>query len=369
MKGFGKKKHIETYRLPRMMNHSNEQCDSDDDKALITIIEKLARSKSELNSFIDSKKDEMQKMSEPDEIIQFHKKTREVLNRGVFFEECEKLDGFVCDLIRNDVQLTFEQQMMIEFNALFTGENDGIIAAVSEWTIFSNKKPTHPDFKGYLDNSLSKAFFSGRRVEAKEYLYLFPKNITSFGKENIKLIFTAFEVVLSKWEAENGTSLIKYFGNKYTNMRSQYIDSIDGKSINGYYFSRMKKLGQVISQLTRDAENLIREERGLPKVGEGWISETRLFYQIKEAFPNHDVIHHARPRFLGNQHLDIFIPKLKVAVEYQGLQHDQPVDYFGGREAFEQQKRRDERKKRLCEQNNVELIYVKEGYDIKFVID
>ena len=70
------------------------------------------------------------------------------------------------------------------------------------------------------------------------------------------------------------------------------------------------------------------------------------------------------PRFLGRQHLDIFIPKLKIAIEYQGLQHDQPVEYFGGKSAFELQKKSDEKKKMLCTEHSVIIIYAKEGYDI-----
>jgi len=39
------------------------------------------------------------------------------------------------------------------------------------------------------------------------------------------------------------------------------------------------------------------------------------------------------------------------------------VDYFGGEEAFERQKRRDLAKKAKCTKNGVKLIYVFEGYD------
>lgn len=333
-------------------------------KEINEIVDKLEKSPKEVKEFIKRKKNEIGEMSNPDEIIKFHKKTREILSRGVFFEECEELDAFVVRSIKNDVKLTFEQQMALDFNNRFVDENDGITAAISEWTILSNKKPIHPYFKGYLDNSLSRAFFSRRKVEAKEYLYLFPKNITGYGKENIELVFKAFEVVLKDWEYEKGTSLIEHFGNLYTNPKSQYVYSADRKKIDGYYFSRMIKLGQTINQLTRKAENLVREEKGLPRVGEGWISETKLYYHIKKAFPNDSVVHHARPRFLGEQHLDIFIPKLKIAIEYQGLQHDQPVEYFGGKSAFELQKKRDEKKKRLCAEHRVIIFYAKEGYDI-----
>ena len=62
---------------------------------------------------------------------------------------------------------------------------------------------------------------------------------------------------------------------------------------------------------------------------------------------------HARPKFLFQQHLDIFIPKLMVALEYQGTQHDRPVEFCGGAEAFQRTQERDSRKRRLCAANGV----------------
>jgi uncharacterized Rmd1/YagE family protein len=106
-----------------------------------------------------------------------------------------------------------------------------------------------------------------------------------------------------------------------------------------------------------EVANIVRVEKGLPKVNEGWISETRLYYSIKHAFEKLDVIHHASPGWLGRQHFDIYIPEYNIAIEYQGIQHSQPVDYFGGEEAFLKNQERDQRKKALCLENGCLLIY------------
>lgn len=108
----------------------------------------------------------------------------------------------------------------------------------------------------------------------------------------------------------------------------------------------------------RDLENLLREENGLPKVGQGWISETLLYEKIKEKFPNHIVVQHGSPKWLGLQHFDIYFPELNVAIEYQGVQHQKPVDFFGGKQAFIKNQERDRRKKKLCEENNCTLFFV-----------
>ena len=120
----------------------------------------------------------------------------------------------------------------------------------------------------------------------------------------------------------------------------------------------------VLRTVVRECENIVREEKGLPRVGEGWISETRLFKDLCVSFPNERVVHQARPAWLGQQHLDIYFPARNVAVEYQGAQHERPIEFFGGEEAFKKQQERDRRKRRLCEEHGCRLIYAYPGCDI-----
>ena len=110
--------------------------------------------------------------------------------------------------------------------------------------------------------------------------------------------------------------------------------------------------------LLRDLENLLRVENGLPKVGEGWISETILYQKIKEKFPNQIIVQHGKPKWLGLQHFDVYFPELNIAVEYQGIQHQKPIDFFGGEQAFIKNQERENRKKKLCIENNCNLFYV-----------
>ncbi len=78
---------------------------------------------------------------------------------------------------------------------------------------------------------------------------------------------------------------------------------------------------------------------------------------------------HASPEWLGRQHLDVYLPEIAVGVEYQGAQHDGPVDFFGGPEAYEAVRKRDApRKLGLCKRNGVELVYVRPGYDLDAVV-
>ncbi len=126
-------------------------------------------------------------------------------------------------------------------------------------------------------------------------------------------------------------------------------------------------LSSTMRRITRAAEDQLRTSRGLPKIGEGWISETELFYKIKNTFKEEKVVHHGKTKWLGRQHFDIYFPKLNIAVEYQGKQHTEAVDYFGGEEAFQKGLKNDRRKKEKCQKNNCILIEVFPNYDFEEV--
>lgn len=107
----------------------------------------------------------------------------------------------------------------------------------------------------------------------------------------------------------------------------------------------------------REAENIVREIKGVAKIGERWINETLLYNYIKLLFPNHLVEREATPPWLGKQRLDVYIPALRLAVEYQGKQHYEPIPHFGGEEGFARAQERDKQKAKFCKQNNVDLVY------------
>ena len=85
-----------------------------------------------------------------------------------------------------------------------------------------------------------------------------------------------------------------------------------------------------------------------------WKHELSLFKAVRERYP--DTLYQYRPEWLGRQSLDLYIPSLRTAIEYQGIQHFHPVEFFGGQEALLQRRELDLQKKKLCEENNVRLI-------------
>lgn len=55
---------------------------------------------------------------------------------------------------------------------------------------------------------------------------------------------------------------------------------------------------------------------------------------------------------------DFFLPKHNICIEFNGLQHYYPVDFFGGQERFQNQLYLDKIKKDYCLENNIKLIII-----------
>ena len=67
-------------------------------------------------------------------------------------------------------------------------------------------------------------------------------------------------------------------------------------------------------------------------------------------------------KWLGNLQLDFFIPLLNIAIECQGKQHIEPIDFSGNNEnrAIEEYNKRiinDNKKYKICNKLNIKLLY------------
>lgn len=147
--------------------------------------------------------------------------------------------------------------------------------------------------------------------------------------------------------------------NNYAKLRFITSSVITGEAITkGPYFS-------IASQIYSTYHHQLKEKRGqfyqelilTTGTSSRWKSEQQVYAVTRYEFP--DAIYQYHTPWLGLQSLDVFIPSLSVGIEYQGLQHYEPVEIFGGEVKFKEVVERDKRKKRLCKENGVELIYWK----------
>jgi hypothetical protein len=223
-------------------------------------------------------------------------------------------------------------------------------------------------------NILDLKLSLGGLPAARDITALFGPKVTKFGRENLGSVEQFIQLQLDARAAHGDPVDIARWTQDAHQHKAGYSlfnghpSYLVVQPPGGWHFSYSKCAEAECVALVRDAENTWREESDLPRVGEGWISETRLYYELKAAFPAIEVLQHHRPEWLGRQHLDIAIPSLRTAIEFQGAQHDLPVAFFGGEDAFIRTQERDRRKLGKCRKQGWRLFYAREGYDLTDLI-
>ena len=101
-------------------------------------------------------------------------------------------------------------------------------------------------------------------------------------------------------------------------------------------------------------ESLYEELVAKGSVNIKWKSERQVYALAKYLYPDAKYQYHCD--WLGLQSLDVFIPSLDIAIEYQGIQHYEAVPFFGGENGFTDVQNRDKKKKKLCADHGVKLI-------------
>lgn len=106
----------------------------------------------------------------------------------------------------------------------------------------------------------------------------------------------------------------------------------------------------------KDLENETRKAFGFMQIGQRWLNETFLFKIVSVLVAPAEVIHHYRGKELDGLEIDVWIPSLKLGIEYQGEQHYRAIEHWGGQVGLERRIANDKRKKTLCQSLGYTLI-------------
>ena len=90
------------------------------------------------------------------------------------------------------------------------------------------------------------------------------------------------------------------------------------------------------------------------QVSARWKGQAALAQLVSQLYP--DAIYEYGASWLKGQRIDVFIPSLRVAIEYHGEQHYRAIDFFGGKTGLCETQSRDKRKAEACAKAAVTLI-------------
>lgn len=201
----------------------------------------------------------------------------------------------------------------------------------------------------------------------KVYHYLLSKNSSKTNKVcncDYYSNFPVLETIIQKYNSGDIDSKLLI-----TRIISKYPHKVIKADYAGYTLKNYGKYNNFYDVLyNKSAYKMLHDDIVLKlkennKIPIKWRSEFELYLQIKKIYSQ--AIFQYRSDWLGLQSLDIYIPNKKIAFEYQGVQHYEAVEIFGGINALEHRKELDSQKKKLCENQGVKLIYWKHDEPIE----
>jgi very-short-patch-repair endonuclease len=93
------------------------------------------------------------------------------------------------------------------------------------------------------------------------------------------------------------------------------------------------------------------------------IGNDKIFKLLKDLFPNYRI--ESEYLISNNLRLDFFIPALKLAFEFDGIQHFKFSNFFHkDKKHFEEAKERDRQKSKFCLEENISLIRIRYNEDL-----
>ena len=135
----------------------------------------------------------------------------------------------------------------------------------------------------------------------------------------------------------------KVHGNKYDYSKVDYINSMKKVEIicpeHGSFFQK---------------PNDHKQGNGCPICGKKSKGEER----IKEFLEENNIEYLREYNLFKKYRFDFYLKDLDTVIEYDGIQHFKPINYFGGEKGFKETCFRDKEKDIYCKKNNINLIRI-----------
>lgn len=148
----------------------------------------------------------------------------------------------------------------------------------------------------------------------------------------------------------------KTHGNKYDYSKTEYIGANKKVKI------RCKKHGEFKQTARQHTDRSYgcpscKESKGEKIISE-FLKENKIEFIRQKTFKN--------CKYKSLLFFDFYLPLSNICIEYDGRQHYESIDFFGGEKGLKENVKRDKIKNKYCKNNNIKLIRIK--YNQKLLI-
>ena len=100
---------------------------------------------------------------------------------------------------------------------------------------------------------------------------------------------------------------------------------------------------------------ICNRSKGEKKI-EKYFIDNKIFYNSQKTFES--------CKYKALLRFDFYLPEFNICIEYNGIQHYTPIEFFGGVNEYNIRNERFNIKKKFCKDNNIKLIVIKYDEDV-----
>lgn len=141
---------------------------------------------------------------------------------------------------------------------------------------------------------------------------------------------------------------IRVHGNEYSYSMIEYVNSKNNVEIKCRKHGSFNQLPH--NHLSGSGCPICKSSKGEKKIY-NFLSEKGFVFSRQKKFEN--CTHNKNDLFF-----DFYLPEYNICIEYDGVQHFEPIDYFGGYGRFIERRNRDIIKNEYCKSNGINLIRI-----------
>lgn len=221
--------------------------------------------------------------------------------------------------------------------------------------MFSSKEDVLKRIKDIIKNDYSLIEFNyigikntKIKLKCNKCDFIFERNLKVFLRRGATCPHC--ESTNKTWTKKDVQNLINKYSNEfnvieYKNQREILVEH----NVCGYRFNKfLHNITQ--NNVIKCPKCDLNKSMGEEKI-KTWLDNNSIRYERQKRFKN--------CRNIKSLPFDFYLPERDILIEFDGIQHYEVVEHFGGKEKFKTRKENDNIKNKFCIDNNIDLIRIK----------